>query len=261
MAKVARQGRRVKDLRRLMHHPDFWMQAYLTIQGHTGALTRGTTTTTMEGYAPERAAHLVALMRERRDKPHPVRSVHIPQHTPGKMRPLGMPSADDKLGQAVGRLILARIDEPLCKDSAHGCRPKRSCPTTLQSRKERWNGTQGCIDIDLHGYFATINHASLMARRKQSMEDTQFLHLIRAMREAGDGAAWQYHKTQSGTPQGGSVAPILANIDLHAFDECMEQKQPAFDQGKARQITKAWRRVTVRLKPCTPMRGTAYRRP
>src|SRR5499433_723768 len=85
ISKVARKGRRVKDLRRLMNHPDLWMQAYLNIQGNKGALTRGTTTITMDGYSPERAAHLVALMRERRYKPHPVRRVQILKKTPGKM--------------------------------------------------------------------------------------------------------------------------------------------------------------------------------
>ena len=66
ISEVARKGRRVKDLRRLMNHPDLWMQAYLNIQGNKGALTRGIDTTTMDGYSPERAANLVELIRERR---------------------------------------------------------------------------------------------------------------------------------------------------------------------------------------------------
>jgi retron-type reverse transcriptase len=205
IATVARQGRRVKDLRRLLHHPDVWLPASLTIQGHTGALTRGTTTTTMEGSAPERAANLGARMRERRYQPHPGRSGHIPQEPPGTLRPRGMPSADDTLGQAVVRLLLARIDAALCQDSAPGFSPKRSCATALQSRKEMWNGTQWCIDIDLPGYVDNINPASLMARLKKSMEDTPFLHLIRDMLAAGDVDDGQYHKTHSGTPQGGIV--------------------------------------------------------
>ena len=89
ISEVARKGRRVKDLRRLMNHPDLWMQAYLNIQGNKGALTRGTTATTMDGYSPERAANLVELIRERRYKPHPVRRVNIPKKHAGKMRPTG----------------------------------------------------------------------------------------------------------------------------------------------------------------------------
>ena len=64
ISEVARKGRRVKDLRRLMNHPDLWMQAYLNIQGNKGALTRGIDTITMDGYSPERAANLVELIRE-----------------------------------------------------------------------------------------------------------------------------------------------------------------------------------------------------
>src|SRR5215468_12541371 len=109
ISEVARKGRRVKDLRRLMNHPDLWMQAYLNIQGNKGALTRGTTTTTMDGYSPERAANLVALIRERRYKPHPVRRAKIPTKVAGRMRPLGLPSADDKLVQEIVRMILERI--------------------------------------------------------------------------------------------------------------------------------------------------------
>jgi len=92
ISEVARKGRRVKDLRRLLNHPDLWMQAYLNIQGNKGALTRGTDSTTMDGYSPERAANLVELIREKRYKPNPVRRVNIPTKVAGKMRPLGIPN-------------------------------------------------------------------------------------------------------------------------------------------------------------------------
>jgi len=109
ISEVARKGRRVKDLRRLMNHPDLWMQAYLNIQGNKGALTRGIDKITMDGYSPERAANLVELIRERRYKPKPVRRHNIPTKVAGKMRPLGIPSADDKLVQEVVRMLLERI--------------------------------------------------------------------------------------------------------------------------------------------------------
>jgi retron-type reverse transcriptase len=152
ISEVARKGRRVKDLRRLMNHPDLWMQAYLNIQGNKGALTRGTEKTTMDGYSPERAANLVELIRERRYKPNPVKRVNIPTKVAGKMRPLGIPSADDKQVQEVVRMILERIYEPLFKDSSHGFRPKRSCHTALRSMQKGWTGTKWFIDIDIRGY-------------------------------------------------------------------------------------------------------------
>jgi retron-type reverse transcriptase len=181
ISKVARTGRRVKDLRRLMNHPDLWMQAYLNIQGNKGALTRGTDHTTMDGYSPERAANLVELIRERRYTPNPVRRVNIPTKIAGKMRPLGIPSADDKQVQEVVRMILERIYEPLFKDSSHGFRPNRSCHTALKSMQKYWTGTKWFIDIDIKGYFNNINHDILMELLKKRIEDTQFLNLIRDM--------------------------------------------------------------------------------
>jgi len=243
ISEVTRKGRRVKDLRRLMNYPDVWMEAYLNIQGNKGALTRGTTTTTMDGYSPERAANLVELIRERRYKPNPVRRVNIPTKVAEKKRPLGIPSADDKLVQEVVRMILERIYEPLFKDSSHGFRPKRSCHTALRSIRF-WTGTKWFIDIDIKGYFNNINHDILMELLEKRIEDTRFLNLIRDMLTAGYVEDWQYHRTYSGTPQGGIASPILANIYLHAFDEFMEQKKQEFDQGKMRRRTSEWIRTT-----------------
>ena len=248
ISEVAHKGRRVKDLRRLMNHPDLWMQAYLNIQGNKGALTRGTDQTTMDGYSPERAANLVELIRERRYKPKPVRRAKIPTNVAGKMRPLGIPSADDKLVQEVVRMILERIYEPLFKDSSHGFRPKRSCHTALQPMTKSWTGTKWFIDIDIKGYFDNINHDTLMEVLKKRIEDTQFLDLIRDMLKAGYVEDWQYHKTYSGTPQGGIVSPILANIYLHEFDEFMEQKRRVFDQGRARRLGMKWHNVTTLMR-------------
>jgi group II intron reverse transcriptase/maturase len=244
ISEVARKGRRVKDLRRLMNHPDLWMQAYLNIQGNKGALTRGTDQTTMDGYSPERAANLMELIRERRYKPKPVRRVKISTKVAGKTRPLGLPSADDKLVQEVVRMILERIYEPLFLDSSHGFRPKRSCHTALQPMTRGWTGTKWFIDIDIKGYFDNINHDILMKLLKKRIEDTQFLNLIRDMLNAGYIEDWQYHKTYSGTPQGGIVSPILANIYLHELDEFMELKKQEFDQGKARRSAREWRNAS-----------------
>ena len=223
------------------------MEAYLHIQGNKGALTRGTTTTTMDGYSPERAANLVELIREKRYKPNPVRRVEIPKRTPGKTRPLGMPSADDKLVQEVVRMILERIYEPLFHNSSHGFRPKRSCHTALKSIKDGWSGVKWFIEIDIKGYFDNINHEILMTMLEKKIEDNQFLTLIRDMLKAGYVEEWQYHKTYSGTPQGGIISPILANIYLHEFDTFMAQKKQDYDQGKKRATAEDWFNIGCRI--------------
>jgi RNA-directed DNA polymerase len=231
-----------------MNHPDLWMQAYLNIQGNKGALTRGTDTVTMDGYSPERAANLVALIREKRYKPKPVRRHRIPTPVAGKMRPLGIPSADDKLVQEVVRMILERIYEPLFKQSSHGFRPYRSCHTALRAMQKGWTGTKWFIDLDIKGYFNNINHDILMALLKKRIEDTQFLDLIQNMLQAGYVEDWEYHKTYSGIPQGGSVSTILANVYLHELDEYMEKKKQEFDQGKKRHFSTSWLNVSSCLR-------------
>ena len=135
-------------------------------------------------------------------------------------------------------MILERIYEPLFKDSSHGFRPKRSCHTALRSIRF-WTGTKWFIDIDIKGFFNNINHDVLMELLKKRIEDTQFLNLIRDMLKAGYVEDWQYHRTYSGTPQGGIVSPILANIYLHELDEFMEQKKQEFDRGKVRRRTQS----------------------
>ena len=160
------------------------------------------------------------------------------------MRPLGIPSADDKLVQEVVRMILERIYEPLFKDSSHGFRPKRSCHTALKSMQKGWTGTKWLVDIDIKGYFNNINHEILMELLKKTIEDTQFLNLIRDMLKAGYVEDLQYHETHSGTPQGGIVSPILANIYLHELDEFMEKKKQEFDHGKGRKPSTEWGKVT-----------------
>ncbi|MCI0560323.1 MAG: reverse transcriptase/maturase family protein, partial [Nitrososphaera sp.] len=194
----------------------------------------------MDGYSPERAANLVELIRERRYKPKPVRRKAIATKVAGKMRPLGMPSADDKQVQEVVRMILERIYEPLFKDSSHGFRPQRSCHTALKAIQEGWTGTKWFIEVDIKGYLNNISHDVLMELLEKRIEDMQFLNLIRDMVKAGYVEDWVYHRTYSGTPQGGVVSPMLANIYLHELDEFMEQTKQAFDQGKARRHMKEW---------------------
>ena len=82
-------------------------------------------------------------------------------------------------------MILERIYESLCKDSSHGFRPKRSCHTALRAMQKGWTGTTWFIDIDIKGYFTTINHDILMDLLKKRIEATQFLDLIRDMVKAG----------------------------------------------------------------------------
>jgi retron-type reverse transcriptase len=135
------KGRRVQDLfKMVMNAPDLWEDSYHRRYANPGNMTAGTSGLTIDGYSEERAANLRELLRENRYEPTPVRRVYIPKAN-GKMRPLGIPDANDKQVQDVWRMILEALYEPLgpekslpngFKESSHGFRPKRSCHTALK---------------------------------------------------------------------------------------------------------------------------------
>jgi len=101
------------------------MTAYSNIYANKGAVTRGATTSTMDGFSEERVANLIALLKAERYRMTPVRSTYIPKAN-GQTRPLGIPSGDDKLVQEVVRMILEHSYEPIFSDWSHGFRPERS---------------------------------------------------------------------------------------------------------------------------------------
>src|SRR5262249_35791646 len=154
--KCSINGHKVKDLIQLvLNAPDLWEQAYGNIYNNKGGMTPGVDGLTLDGYSHERAANLRELMRENRYVPAPVKRAYIPKPN-GKQRPLGKPTANDKLVQEVWRMILESIYEPVFKDSSHGFRMKRSCHTALKDIVRTWTGTKWFIEFDIEGYFDNI---------------------------------------------------------------------------------------------------------
>jgi group II intron reverse transcriptase/maturase len=232
--KCSENGHKVKDLfQMILNAPDLWQRAYGNIYANKGGMTKGVEGPTIDGYSDERAANLQELLRENRYVPTPVRRVYIPKPN-GKQRPLGMPNANDKQVQEVWRMTLEAIYEPVFKDSSHGFRPKRSCHTALREIARNWTGAKWFIEFDIEGYFDNIDHNVLMGLLEKKIDDTKFLNVIRKMIKAGYVEEWKYHSTYSGTPQGGIISPILANIYLHELDCHVESLISAFNRGKER---------------------------
>ncbi len=236
-------GRRVQDLfKMVVNAPDLWEDAYHRRYANPGNMTAGTSGLTIDGYSEERAANLRELLRENRYEPTPVRRVYIPKAN-GKMRPLGIPDANDKQVQDVWRMILEALYEPLgegktlpngFKDSSHGFRPKRSCHTALKDIQHTWTGVKWFIEFDIEGFFDNIDHQILMQLLEKKIDDRKFLNVIRKMLRAGYMEDWKFHNTHSGTPQGGIISPILANIYLHELDSFAEALILDYTKGKGR---------------------------
>src|SRR5438552_7919105 len=121
----------------------------------------------------------------------------------GKLRPLGIPSGDDKLIQEVVRMLLESIYEPVFVNDSHGFRPRRSCHTALQEVRNTWDGVKWILEIDIEGFFDNIDHTIMIKLLEQKIDDWRFIKIIRHMLKAGYMEDWRYQQTYSGTPQGG----------------------------------------------------------
>lgn len=240
----SRNGRyKVQDLFKIaLECPDLWEQAYANIHSNNGAMTAGVDGHTIDGHSEERIKNLVKLLKENRYIPNPLKRVYIPKAN-GKTRPLGIPSINDKLIQEVWRILLEQIYEPIFHRDSHGFRHDRSCHTALEGIRRHWNGTKWFIEFDIEGYFDNIDHSKMIQLLEKRINDKKFLSIIKRMLKAGYVENWKFNKTYSGTPQGGIISPILANIYLHEFDEFVVNLQESYTKGKFRKDNPEYKKI------------------
>lgn len=249
--KATRSGAKVRKLHKIMRNSnDLWLQAYARVQSNRGALTRGVNENTLDGFGNERLQKLMNSMREGSYRPVPVRRTYIlkdPTRPNGSKRPLGIPSGDDKLVQEVVRILLEATYEPIFTDHSHGFRPGRSCHTALRKVVGSWKGTKWICELDIKGFFDNIDHETLIGILEKRIDDSAFINLIRMFLKAGYLEDWRYNATHSGTPQGGVVSPMLANIYLHELDVFMNYRIEAFNKGKRRKPSKEYKALIYQI--------------
>ena len=220
-------------LYRLLFNEELFYVAYQKIASNGGSTTKGSDGRSIDEMSLARIETLIASLKDESYQPHPSRRVHIPKKN-GKTRPLGIPAFEDKLVQEVVRMILEAIYEGHFETTSHGFRPKRSCHTALLHIQKTFNGAKWFIEGDIKGFFDNIDHDVLVGILRERISDDRFIRLIRKFLKAGYVEDWTFHNTYSGTPQGGIVSPILANIYLDKLDKYVKEYIRHFDMGTKR---------------------------
>lgn len=174
---------------------------------------------------------IIARLKDESYQPGPSRRACLPQ-----MRPLENSSFDDKLVQECVRLLLEAVYEDSFAETSHGFRPNHSCHTALSQVRVCFPGVKWFVQGDMKGFYDQMNHEVMAGILAERIKDQRFLRLIRKFLRAGYLEDWQYHCTYSGTPRGGMISPILANIYLDKLDRFMEELTKRFDKGTVRSV-------------------------
>jgi RNA-directed DNA polymerase len=224
-------GRRFGDLFNLVYDPAFLVVAWERVSTNKGAKTAGIDKAT--------AAHIVtwigveAFLEHIRDslksgeyRPVEVRQVMIPKGTSGKFRKLGIPTVADRVVQASLKLVLEPIFEADFKPCSYGFRPNRRAHDAIaEIHQLATSGYHWVLECDIKACFDEIDHTALMERLRARIKDKRTCSMVKAflrsgiLTELGD-----REETYTGTPQGGILSPLLANIALSALDEHFDQQ-------------------------------------
>lgn len=219
-------GRRFDDVFNLVHDPAFLVVAWSRVRGNKGARTAGVDMIAPRDVDADTVQDMLSGLRDalkaRRFVPQMVREKAIPKSS-GKVRRLGIPTTVDRIVQAALKLVLEPIFEADFKPCSYGFRPRRRAQDAIAeihflatpTRNYQW-----VFEADIAACFDEISHAALMDRVRARVADKRVLHLVKAFLRAGilteDG---QHRQTITGTPQGGILSPLLANVALSGLDE------------------------------------------
>ena len=188
-------------------------QAYRRVKANQGAPgVDGMTIDELPSWFAAHQQEFLAALQDGSYEPQPVRGVQIPKPG-GGVRQLGIPTVIDRLVQQAFLQVLEPLLDPTFSDSSYGFRPRRGAHEALaQAQKYVAEGRTTVVDMDLEKFFDRVNHDILMARLARRVADKRLLRIVRRFLEAGlmqDGVCIERHE---GTPQGGPLSPLLANL-------------------------------------------------
>ncbi len=238
-----RKGLPLDRIYRLLFNPELYLKAYGKIYRNTGSMTTGSADETVDGMSMRKIEKIIEAVRNEKYQWKLARRTYIPKKN-GKVRPLGMLTWSDKLLQEAVRLLLEAYYEERFSNHSHGFRPNRGCHTALREIYGTWTGVSWFIEGDISQCFDRLDHTILVEILEETIQDGRFIQLIKDILQVGYLEDWQFHKTYSGTPQGGIISPILSNIYLDKLDKFVETILiPTYTRGKERGENPEYRKV------------------
>lgn len=218
------------DIYNIVYSTEFLYHAWINVRSNSGSRTPGVDGLTAEDYGKNLNEKLQGLSRRLKSEsyePKPVRREYLPKGD-GEMRPLGIPTIEDRVVQESLRMTLGPIYETDFSDYSFGFRPDRSCHDAIDLVSSQMAPASGpykhwILDLDIKGYFDNVDHKTLMYIIQDRIIDQSIQELIWKILKAGVEENGTIRGSGTGTPQGGVVSPLLANIYLNNFDQWIKK--------------------------------------